>query len=61
MGNVRQHPVISAILITGILLGAVLGAIFLPEDWSLARRIAGGTISGAGIGILLTMTKVFGD
>jgi hypothetical protein len=56
--NVRQHPVISTILIGSTLLGAVLGAFLLTGEWSLARRIAGGAVAGAGTGMLITMTKM---
>jgi hypothetical protein len=41
--------------------GAVLGALYLTEDWSLARRLAAGTIAGAGVGFLMTATKMVGQ
>jgi hypothetical protein len=56
---VRRHPVISATLLATTLLGALLGATFLTGEWSLARRIAAGAVSGAGIGLLLTATKMY--
>ena len=42
------------------LSGAVLGAYFLTGEWSLARRILGGAVAGAGTGLLITTTKMLG-
>ena len=47
-------------MVTCIVLGAVLGAVSLGDDWSLARRLAAGAVSGAGIGLLFTATKMIG-
>lgn len=54
----RQHPMISAIFIGCTLLGAGLGYALLTDDWSAARRILAGTIGGAGVGLLITATKM---
>jgi hypothetical protein len=54
----RRHPVISAILVGCTLLGAGLGYVLLTDDWSAARRILAGTIGGAGVGLLITATKL---
>jgi len=54
----RRHPVISAIFIGCTLLGAALGYALLSDDWSVARRILAGTIGGAGVGLLITATKL---
>lgn len=56
---VRQHPVITSVLLGCTLVGAALGAWLLTQDWSLARRLAAGAVSGAGVGLLLTATKMF--
>jgi hypothetical protein len=56
---VRNHPWVSATLAAATLLGALGGAVFLTDEWSLARRIAAGAIAGAGTGILLTATKMY--
>jgi hypothetical protein len=56
---VRDHPVASATLAAATLLGALAGALLLSEEWSLARRIAGGAVAGAGTGLLLTATKLY--
>jgi len=54
----QRHPVISAIFIGCTLLGAALGYALLTDDWSAARRILAGTIGGAGVGLLITATKL---
>jgi hypothetical protein len=56
---VRRHPVISATLVATTALGAVLGAWLLTGEWSFARRIAAGAVAGAGVGLLLTATKMY--
>jgi hypothetical protein len=56
---VRDHPVITSVMVVCTVAGAVLGACLLTQDWSLARRIAGGAMSGAGVGLLITATKMF--
>jgi hypothetical protein len=40
--------------------GAIVGVSMLSADWSLARRLAGGLIGGAGIGLLITATRMIG-
>jgi hypothetical protein len=52
----RSHPVIAGTLAATTLAGAVAGAVFLTGEWSLARRL----LAGAGTGLLLTATKMFG-
>jgi hypothetical protein len=32
---------------------------YLPADWSLARRVAGGVFGGVGVAIFLTVTRLF--
>ena len=55
----RRHPILTAIFALCIASGAVAGALFLPQDWSLARRIAGGVFGGAGTAVFLTVTRLF--
>jgi hypothetical protein len=56
---VRNHPGVSATLAATTLLGALAGAVFLTDEWPLARRIAAGAVAGAGTGILLTATRMY--
>ena len=55
----RRHPILVAIFAACMLLGVGLGVVYLPEDWSLPRRIAGGVFGGAGVAIFLTVTRLF--
>jgi hypothetical protein len=55
----RNHPGVSATLAAATLLGALGGALFLTDEWSLARRIAAGAVAGAGTGLLLTATRMY--
>ncbi len=56
--TVRHHPVITAILVGCTLIGAALGFAVLGDDWSSLYRIAAGMIGGAGVGLLITATKM---
>jgi hypothetical protein len=58
--RLARHRTITGIFVLSIILGAVLGAHQLPEDFSLARRILGGGIGGAGVALLMTATRMFG-
>ncbi|HVP29240.1 MAG TPA: hypothetical protein VMW35_08765 [Myxococcota bacterium] len=55
---VRQHPVITAVLVVSTVAGALAGPSVLPPEWSLARRMIGGALAGGGIGLLMTATKM---
>jgi hypothetical protein len=57
---VESHPVIAALIAACTLAGAVAGAVYLPDDWSLARRIAAGAVAGAGSALLVTATRLIG-
>ncbi len=56
----RRHPVISSILAACTLAGIVLGALYFPAEWSLARRLAAGALSGGGVAFLITAPKMLG-
>lgn len=57
---IRRHPVISSVLIGCTLLGAVLGVLLLSPDWWLVRRLAAGVVGGAGVGLIITATRIIG-
>lgn len=46
------------LFLAGAVVGAFVGIVQLPDDISLARRVIGGAISGAGIIFLMTATKM---
>jgi hypothetical protein len=52
---IRDHPYITAIMV-----GIVLSVQLLPADWALARRIAAGSVAGAGVGLFITAGKMIG-
>lgn len=53
-GWIARHPWVFAIFGGCALAGAVAGALFLTDDWSLARRIAAGAVAGAGVAVMVT-------
>jgi len=60
LAAMKAHPIITSVMIGCTLIGACMGFAMLPEEWLLARRIAGGALAGAGVGITLTATKMIG-
>lgn len=56
----RSYPVISATIFGSTVLGIAIGLYVLPDDWSLARRIAGGALGGAGCGLIVTAPRIVG-
>jgi hypothetical protein len=59
-GFAATHPWITALFAVCALAGAVAGALYLPEDWPLARRLAAGAVAGAGSALLVTATRLIG-
>ncbi len=57
---ITAHPIIFGVVIACISIGAVLGVFVLPDEWSLARRIAAGVVGGAGVSILITAPRIIG-
>ena len=60
IGVVIAHPIISATILACTLVGIVVGLVLLPEDWTLARKIAGGALGGAGCGLIVTAPRIVG-
>lgn len=58
-GRLRRHPVITGVFVGGTIAGMLLGPFFLNPEWSLLRRVLAGAVAGAGIGLLMTATKLF--
>ena len=57
---VGEHPVVTALIVTLAILGAVLGGLYLSPEWSMLRRVAAGALSGAGIGFFIVATRLIG-
>jgi len=60
LGFLSDHPIIFTVFATCTLLGVVMGIFMLTEDWSLARRIAGGAVGGAGVALINTAPRIIG-
>jgi hypothetical protein len=58
--HVREHPGIASVMLVCTLGGAALGFALLGAEWSVVRRIAGGAVAGAGIGLVITATRMIG-
>jgi len=56
----RRHPVITGTIAGLALVGAVLGLLFLSEDWSAPRRALAGAVAGAGTGLVITASRLYG-
>ena len=59
-GFVASHPVIAGLFAVCTLSGAVAGAVYLPDEWSLARRLAAGAVAGAGSALIVSATRLIG-
>jgi hypothetical protein len=59
-GFIASHPVIAALFVACTLAGAVAGAVYLPGEWSLARRLAAGAFAGAGSALVVSATRLIG-
>lgn len=57
---IAAHPMIFGTIFSCAAIGALMGVYLLTDDWSLARRIAGGVVGGAGVGILITAPRIIG-
>lgn len=60
VSTMQTHPVITSVMVSCIVLGAIGGMMLLTGDWSLARRLAAGMVAGGGVGILVCGTKMIG-
>jgi hypothetical protein len=60
LGALRARPVLAAVLIGFAAAGLLLGVTLLPEGWSLGRRVLGGVLGGAGVGLMVTASRMIG-
>jgi hypothetical protein len=56
----RSYPIITTTIVGCALAGIAAGLVFLPEDWALLRKIAGGAVGGAGCGLIVTAPRIVG-
>jgi hypothetical protein len=55
----RDHPVLWAIVAGCVVAGVAAGVGWLPDDWSLVRRLLAGGVAGGGVGFLIVATRLF--
>lgn len=58
--GVRAHPVISSVMLGCTLIGVGLGYELLSPEWALWRRLLGGGVGGAGVGLTITAARMIG-
>ena len=51
---------VTALIVTLTILGAVLGGLYLSPEWPILRRVAAGALSGAGIGFFIVASRLIG-
>ena len=56
----RRHPVITSLMAFTTVGGMVLGGLYCPADWPLARGLAAGALSGFVVGIFCTAPRIIG-
>lgn len=56
----RNHPVITGVMLACSAAGVILGVLLLPPEWSLLRRLVGGAVSGMGVGLLVVASRMIG-
>ena len=54
----RRNRAFSALFAICIVAGSVCGVVYLPDDFSLLRKLVGGALGGGGIAFLMTATKM---
>lgn len=57
---VRSYPLITVTILGCTVIGIVVGLFYLPDDWTLARKLAGGALGGAGCGLIVTAPRIVG-
>ena len=54
------HPVMTWFSVGCMLIGAVLGLLELPQEWSLGHRLAGGLLGGAWGALMIVFSRAMG-
>jgi hypothetical protein len=58
--GLRAQPIIAGVLLGCTLVGIGLGYELLSTDWPLWRRLLGGGVGGAGVGLVITASRMIG-
>jgi len=54
------HPVMTWFSVACMLVGAVLGLLELPQEWSVGHRLAGGVLGGAWGALMVVFSRAMG-
>ena len=54
----KQHPIATGTLVASVIIGAVLGYVYLGEDFGTTRRILGGALAGGGSWLLVMVGRI---
>jgi hypothetical protein len=57
---VRANPGITAFNVLCLCIGLAMALTHLPAEWSLARRLTAGALSGVGGGLVITANRMLG-
>ena len=60
MDELRAHPIATGIMVAATLVGAALGPMLGPDDWSVVRKLAAGAVGGLGVGFIVVFTHIIG-
>jgi len=58
--GLRAHPVLTSVMLGCTLIGVVLGYEVLSPEWATWRRLVGGAVGGAGVGLTITAARMIG-
>jgi hypothetical protein len=58
MASAARHPIATGTLAASLLTGALLGYLFLDDDFSATRRILGGAVAGGGSWLLVMVGRI---
>ena len=61
MDGIKAHPWITGIFVFCVFLWIGLALVFLPEDWSIIRKISAGIIWGLFCAGIVTATRTVGN
>ena len=60
IARLKRNRAITSIFVACIVAGALLGYFLFTNDMSAVRRVLGGAVSGGGVALLVSATKMFG-
>ncbi|MCP4868626.1 MAG: hypothetical protein GY898_07900 [Proteobacteria bacterium] len=61
VATMKAHPVITGFTLACCVVGVAASLVYLPSEWSTARKVAAGLLSGAGCSLLIVAPRVVGQ